>query len=256
MRPFIIFEKHISRYSRVLAILFICSLLNALYFLFTLKSDLQFIAGSTNDETLNSVFVRLYIVCGVTAALALIALYAEMKNVKITVAYKDPTTTVFNQHHKTTHTTPVETLNSQKVAGNDTREMLTNALSLVARRIDGVAGACYGSGKEGGTLFVELISGFALPSTENNLIRYEYGEGLVGQAARNVSPLYIEEVPEGYLQVTSGLGNTSPRFILIWPLRKGDEVKGVIEVATVREITPDEKLAVEKFITELGEKLS
>ena len=58
------------------------------------------------------------------------------------------------------------------------------------------------------------------------------GEGLVGQAVLEREAIYINDVPESYVHISSGLGDASPKCVIILPLMYNDEVFGIIEMAT------------------------
>ncbi|MEI9948851.1 MAG: response regulator [Pseudomonadota bacterium] len=65
------------------------------------------------------------------------------------------------------------------------------------------------------------------------------GEGLLIEATRSKSLLVLDDVPENYLSVRSGLGQGSPRSIMFLPLARGDETVGVLEVALFKIETGD-----------------
>lgn len=64
----------------------------------------------------------------------------------------------------------------------------------------------------------------------------ELGEGLAGQAVKDRATILVEDVPEDYLTVTSTLGKAKPRMICIVPLLHSDLVKGVMELAFLRDL--------------------
>lgn len=62
------------------------------------------------------------------------------------------------------------------------------------------------------------------------------GEGLVGQAYLEKDIVYLTDIPENYISITSGLGQALPRTILIVPILNQEEIEGVLELATFKEI--------------------
>jgi hypothetical protein len=62
------------------------------------------------------------------------------------------------------------------------------------------------------------------------------GEGLCGQAALEGEPLIIDNVPEDYLDVASGLGKAKPSFLYFLPIMKDKNCVGLIELATFKKI--------------------
>ncbi|HEV7731395.1 MAG TPA: response regulator [Candidatus Binatia bacterium] len=56
------------------------------------------------------------------------------------------------------------------------------------------------------------------------------GEGLIGEVARTRRLVRMEDVPEGYLAVTSALGRAKPRHVVVAPLTADGDVIGVVEL--------------------------
>ena len=77
--------------------------------------------------------------------------------------------------------------------------------------------------------------------------RIAVGEGLVGQAVLEKDTIYMTEVPDRYVNITSGLGHATPRSILIVPLKSNQKVVGVIEFAAFRPFKPLEIAFVERL---------
>jgi len=78
------------------------------------------------------------------------------------------------------------------------------------------------------------------------------GEGLVGQAAIEKGTIYLTDVPENYISITSGLGDANPRCIMIVPLLFDDELFGVMEFASFKVY---QNFEVE-FVEKVGEILA
>ena len=63
------------------------------------------------------------------------------------------------------------------------------------------------------------------------------GEGVIGQAALQDKIITLDDVPGDYFKVSSGLGDGSPRSVLIVPTSNDDQVNGVIELGFLRALT-------------------
>ena len=100
--------------------------------------------------------------------------------------------------------------------------------------------------------FLELISLFAFNTKKFEQQKLKPGEGMVGQTYLEKETIYLTEIPEDYIRITSGLGETNPKAILIVPLKVDKEVYGIVELASFREYQPHEITFVEK----LGETIA
>ena len=78
------------------------------------------------------------------------------------------------------------------------------------------------------------------------------GEGLVGQCLLEKDTIYLTEVPNEYVKITSGLGSANPNCIVVQPLVINDDLVGVIEIASFKVL---DKFEME-FLSKLSENIA
>ncbi|MCS6974039.1 MAG: GAF domain-containing protein [Cyclobacteriaceae bacterium] len=128
-------------------------------------------------------------------------------------------------------------------------------LQSVAGQLQAGAGAFYRVHRDNGTRTAVLEAGYAIPVSEKNRIAYEAGEGLVGQLIVTGKTVYLDELPEGYIKIISGLGSASPRYVFICPVLKDNEVVGAVELASFTPLTPAQRKQVEEACQIVAEKM-
>jgi hypothetical protein len=77
---------------------------------------------------------------------------------------------------------------------------------------------------------LKFTGGFAFLPNEQNPILFQLGEGLVGQAAVDRRKFFLKNIPAGYFEIVSGLGNTLPNQLAILPCMQNRQLVGVIEL--------------------------
>lgn len=80
--------------------------------------------------------------------------------------------------------------------------------------------------------YLQLVSCYAFDKKKHISKRVEVGEGVLGQAFLEGQPTYMTSVPEGYVQISSGLGEARPRSLTIYPFRHNDTVIALMEIAS------------------------
>ncbi|MCX6180814.1 MAG: PAS domain-containing protein [Bacteroidetes bacterium] len=103
---------------------------------------------------------------------------------------------------------------------------------------------------------LNLIACYAWNKKKYINMRVEQGEGLVGQAWQENDMLYITDVPEEFVRITSGLGDANPNCFLIVPLTVNDETFGVIEMASFHLFEDYQKDFVKKIAESIASTLS
>jgi len=100
--------------------------------------------------------------------------------------------------------------------------------------------------------YIELLACYAYDKRKYKDRRIELAEGLIGQCIADKDTLYISDIPEDYISITSGLGSATPKTILLVPLKTSDHVFGAIELASFEEIEPYQI----EFVNEIAESFS
>jgi signal transduction histidine kinase/HAMP domain-containing protein/CheY-like chemotaxis protein len=83
---------------------------------------------------------------------------------------------------------------------------------------------------------LRLVGSYGFPD-DDRPTRIPVGRSLVGQAARNRRAISVEELPPGYVTISSGLGQTVPSALMVLPVVVEDQVLGVLELASVTRFT-------------------
>jgi len=82
------------------------------------------------------------------------------------------------------------------------------------------------------------------------------GEGLAGQAWQEGDLIYLTEVPQNYIRITSGLGDANPTSVLIVPLKLNELIFGVIEIASFGQFLDFEMEFVQKIAESIASTIS
>ncbi|MGE0077757.1 MAG: cache domain-containing protein [Bacteroidales bacterium] len=98
----------------------------------------------------------------------------------------------------------------------------------------------------------DMISAFAYDRKRFLNKSYHYSEGLIGACASERDVIMLSEVPQQYIEITSGLGETNPNFLFLVPLITEDQVMGVIEIASLSKFK-DHQVG---FIKELAKSIA
>src|SRR5262249_47816831 len=100
---------------------------------------------------------------------------------------------------------------------------------------------------EKGKEYIQLTGSYAIDARYKENMVIEMGEGLIGQCIRNKETINLNNVPNNYFNISSGLGSSQASHILIVPLRNNYHVYGAIELASFRAFKEDEILFIERI---------
>ncbi len=115
------------------------------------------------------------------------------------------------------------------------RDLLTVArliLSELAPLVSEQAGVFYFNEAGGEETFLKLLASYGYQERKQLANRFRLGEGLVGQCVLEKQRILLTEVPDDYIQVSSGLGQATPRNIVVLPILFEGDVLAVMELAS------------------------
>jgi transcriptional regulator with GAF, ATPase, and Fis domain len=101
-------------------------------------------------------------------------------------------------------------------------------------------------------VYLELVASYAYEKRKFLVKRIELSEGLIGESFREGGTVYMTEVPDNYVNITSGLGEANPKSVLLVPLKLNEDIYGVVELASFREFEPYQI----DFVQKLGESIA
>ncbi len=104
--------------------------------------------------------------------------------------------------------------------------------------------------------YLEMLACYAYDRKKFLQKRIQPGEGMVGQVYLERKYVYTDKIPNDYLKITSGLGISNPKYLLLMPLIANDEIEGVLEIASFNPFE-DYKIAfVEKIAEDIASMIT
>ena len=125
-------------------------------------------------------------------------------------------------------------------------------MSELTPLVDAAHGAFFMLEGEGGDATLQLIASYAFTERTNVSNRYRLKEGLVGQCAFERKRILLTRPPADYVRITSSLAQEVPRSIVVLPVLFEGELKAVIELASVREFSPNYVYFLDQLMDSVG----
>jgi signal transduction histidine kinase/CheY-like chemotaxis protein/HAMP domain-containing protein len=127
---------------------------------------------------------------------------------------------------------------------------------LIIEELAPLIGALHGTfflaEESGGEIRLRLIAGYGLRADMDGPIQYRIGQSLIGQVAKSKRPIVVDEIPSGYISISSGLGEAPPANLAVMPILFEDQVLGVVELASFSKFTPIHLAFLEQLAETLG----
>jgi GAF domain-containing protein/HAMP domain-containing protein len=104
--------------------------------------------------------------------------------------------------------------------------------------------------------YLEMLSCYAWDRKKYLNQKISIGEGLVGQAWQEKDTLYISDVPDHFITISSSLGEANPTNILIVPMIFNEKVQGIIEIASLEMYAPHQIAFVQRIAESIASTIS
>lgn len=137
------------------------------------------------------------------------------------------------------------------------KQMSFDVIKALVKSVDAIQGGVFVLNDDvEGDQFLEMTACFAYDRKKMHQKRVEIGEGLVGRCFFEKQPILLKEIPDDYLEITSGLGQKNPNYLILIPLKINDTVNGVIEIASFSELEDYQIQFVEKIAESISSTIT
>lgn len=141
---------------------------------------------------------------------------------------------------------------------DDIEELSNRVIKELVNYLNANQGAMYvyNDAEDEEDRYLDLTAAYAYGKEKKRRNRIFPGEGLLGTAAVEKESIYMTDIPDSYLNITSGLGHANPRSLLIVPMKVEDDVFGVVEIASFNEFKSHEIRFTEDVSDNIAASLS
>ncbi len=130
------------------------------------------------------------------------------------------------------------------------------AKAVIAKLVDytvaNIGGIYIVNDEDPENIIIELRAFYAYDRHKFLKRKFKPGQTLIGQCYLEGQTIYMDDIPEDYITITSGLGKDKPRNLLIVPLKVNEQILGIVELASFQIF---EKYQIE-FVEKIGESIA
>ncbi len=134
----------------------------------------------------------------------------------------------------------------------DITELAQSFITKLAPLLQAAYGVVYFRRSKGRETHYVRAAGYAITDEPRSAASFRLGEGLIGQAAVDKRVFLIDQLPEEHMKVTSGLGASSPRNLLIAPILVDGRVEAIVEFAAFQPFLPQHLTLLDQLQDKFG----
>ncbi len=125
-------------------------------------------------------------------------------------------------------------------------------LSELTPLVNAHQGVIYQIESEEDAQSLKLLSAYADDGANGHRPLLRLGEGLIGQSAQDKRRMLITGMPAEAVPISSALMKTTPRNLIVLPVLFENQVKAVIELASIHEFTALQTMFLDQLTTSIG----
>ncbi len=228
----------------LLIVVFILNLFGILESISAFDENIIFFIIACCSATIN--FILLIIILKVPVSSS-----AKQENIEKHVEHEIDTTKQIEKNEISTNS-QTETIDAVFENLSETEEIektFEKLLSNISKSFEIVQGLAFTVAPDSENTFKAVASYAHYKQTE--IPEFKLGEGITGQVAKNKELIRLDNVPENYITVVSGLGSGSPQHLLIFPVISNEQTVAVIELASFKDFGENSEIAFNKIAKQL-----
>ncbi len=138
---------------------------------------------------------------------------------------------------------------AERRSSKDISELSYNIIRSLVKYTDALMGGMYLYDKENKS--IELKAAYAYEKQKHFSANFKPGESIVGACILEKRKIILDNIPDDYIKIATGLGSGTPSVIAVIPVFFKNEINAVIEIAFIK--TPEEYVI--QFVEQLGDSI-
>ena len=130
---------------------------------------------------------------------------------------------------------------------SDMEQLAYNIVKNLVDYTNAIQGGFYLLEESEDEKFFDLVAFYAYGRKKYADKHIEWGKGLIGTSALEKKTIQMKKLPDSYITVTSGLGEATPKNLVVCPLLSEDQVYGAVEIASLNDFTEEQVSFISKI---------
>ena len=140
-------------------------------------------------------------------------------------------------------------LNNRMRGELDIPDLAQNIINFLTSYLEAQVGILYFSS---GDDTLKMVGSYALGKEKSVTRKFKFGEGIIGQAAKENRVIELSNIPQDQIKIRTGFGDINPKNLIILPFTYEGTVIGVIELATLYDFTDIQREFLTQSLENIG----